>query len=83
VKGTRCCPRQLLSREHVRVIELDDVICRRMLGYGHEFTFIQVGAFDGITTDPLHKYITRYGWRGILMEPQPRAVNDRLTCYTE
>ena len=47
---------------------------RRMLEAGHELTFIQVGGFDGITTDPLYKYITRYGWRGVLLEPQSRAL---------
>ena len=81
LKGTRYCPRQLLAQEHLRVIELDDVICRRMLESNHEFTFIQVGAFDGVSTDPLYKYITRYGWRGVLLEPQPRAATKLRELY--
>jgi FkbM family methyltransferase len=83
IQCTRHCPRQLLERKHLRSIELDDVICRRMLEVGREFTFIQVGAFDGISTDPLHKYITRYGWRGVLIEPQPRAVAQLRELYRD
>jgi FkbM family methyltransferase len=52
-----------------------------MLESGHEFAFIQVGAFDGISTDPLYKYITRYGWRGVLLEPQPRAAAKLRELY--
>jgi len=81
VQGTRYCPRHLLERDHLRLIELDDVICRRMFEFGQEFTFIQIGAFDGITTDPLHKYIGTYGWRGVLVEPQPRPAGRLRELY--
>jgi FkbM family methyltransferase len=33
--------------------------------------FIQIGANDGITTDPIYPFVTHFGWRGILVEPQP------------
>lgn len=33
--------------------------------------FIQVGANDGVYVDPLRSYVQRFGWRGILVEPQP------------
>jgi FkbM family methyltransferase len=33
--------------------------------------FIQVGANDGVYGDPLRHYVERYGWRGMLVEPQP------------
>jgi FkbM family methyltransferase len=35
------------------------------------FWFIQVGACDGVTSDPIHERVRRGGWRGILVEPQP------------
>jgi FkbM family methyltransferase len=39
--------------------------------------FIQVGANDGLYSDPLRHYVLNHGWRGILVEPQP-DVFDRL-----
>lgn len=33
-------------------------------------TVIQVGANDGFNHDPLHKFIKRDRWRGVLLEPQ-------------
>jgi hypothetical protein len=33
--------------------------------------FVQVGAFDGRTNDPIHDLVRRHGWRGVLVEPQP------------
>src|SRR5437879_2416236 len=65
VQGTRCCPRQLLEPEHIRAVEFDDVVCRHMFECGREIMFIQVGAYDGITLDPLRKYNCqlRLAWR--------------------
>lgn len=39
---------------------------------------IQVGANDGITHDPIHKYIKRDQWLGLLIEPQERVYRNRL-----
>jgi FkbM family methyltransferase len=35
-------------------------------------TFLQIGANDGFNHDPLHKYIKRDRWRGLMLEPQPQ-----------
>ncbi len=55
---------------------------------GVDLRFIQVGANDGVFGDPLRKFILKYPWRGVLIEPQPHifaklcsnyeAVRDRL-----
>jgi|SRR5580698_3412876 FkbM family methyltransferase len=82
VRGTRYCPRQLLEPAFLRRLEFDDVVCRRMFEFGPAFTFIQVGAFDGITGDPLRKYINKCGWRGVLVEPQARASNKLRELYS-
>jgi FkbM family methyltransferase len=44
---------------------------------GAAVSFVQVGANDGVFGDPLRAYITKFPWRGILVEPQPDVV-DRL-----
>lgn len=31
--------------------------------------FIQVGANDGIQADPIHRYVAKYGWKGLMLEP--------------
>jgi hypothetical protein len=81
VRGTKYCPRQLLDPELRRGLELDDVVCRRMFEVGRDFTFIQVGAFDGVSTDPLRKYIQTCGWRGVLIDPQPGPAAQLRELY--
>jgi FkbM family methyltransferase len=33
--------------------------------------FVQIGAADGRRADPIHAFVVRYGWQGILCEPLP------------
>lgn len=33
--------------------------------------FLQVGAMDGKSYDPIYPYVSQYGWHGILIEPLP------------
>jgi hypothetical protein len=82
VQGTRYCPRHLLDPTCLRTIEFDDVICRRLFEVGQDLTFIQVGAFDGMTRDPLQKYIDKCGWRGVLVEPQSQAASKLRELYS-
>lgn len=74
VESLRYTPQHLLRTECVRQLEFDDVVCRYMFDHGQTCTFIQVGAYDGITADPLRRYIERCGWRGVMLEPQPGAA---------
>ncbi len=43
-----------------------------------DFTFVQIGANDGRNGDPLYSFVTEYGWRGILVEPQKAVFEQRL-----
>lgn len=47
----------------------------------HGLTFIQVGANDGARFDPLRRYVAAYGWRGLLVEPDPRYFQDLQANY--
>jgi len=40
---------------------------------GSDFFFVQVGAFDGVTADPIYDLVCKYGWHGILIDPQVEA----------
>ncbi|MBM3169806.1 MAG: FkbM family methyltransferase [Bacteroidetes bacterium] len=43
------------------------------------FTVVQIGANDGITHDPIHKFIKRDDWKGVLLEPQFDVFHEFLT----
>jgi FkbM family methyltransferase len=81
LEGTRYTPRQLLDPGSIRPVEFDDIVCRRVFESGPQLTFIQIGAFDGITHDPLRKYVDKCGWRGILVEPQSRIAERLRQLY--
>jgi hypothetical protein len=46
-----------------------------------EFFFVQVGAFDGSCVDPIHTMVRRYCWKGLLIEPEPRAFAALQATY--
>jgi len=48
---------------------------------GESLTFIQVGANDGKYGDPLRKYILKYKWSGVLVEPQPEVFEKLKLNY--
>jgi FkbM family methyltransferase len=81
VRGVRLTPRPLRVPENLVSIEFDDAVCRRIVENGANFRFLQVGVFDGVTADPLRKYISRYGWRGVMVEPQAQAANALRALY--
>lgn len=43
------------------------------------FTVIQIGANDGMYHDPIHKYIKRNKWKGVLLEPQSYVYENFLS----
>lgn len=52
--------------------EFEFVVAHLMLERRSIF-FLQIGANDGVSNDPLHKFVTKFGWEGILLEPLPAA----------
>lgn len=43
-----------------------------------EITVIQIGANDGFNHDPIHKFIKRDKWKGVLLEPQKEVYGEYL-----
>ena len=37
---------------------------------GRRLSFVQIGANDGVTGDPIRRFILEFGWSGVLVEPQ-------------
>jgi FkbM family methyltransferase len=46
-----------------------------------DFTFVQVGANDGVSTDPYREFILDGVGTGILVEPSPRAMTELQRNY--
>lgn len=49
---------------------LSEFLSAYSLSKSGDFTVIQIGANDGINNDPIHKFIKRDNWNGVLLEPQ-------------
>jgi FkbM family methyltransferase len=48
-----------------------------------DFTFLQVGAFDGLTGDPIHPLVREFGLRGIVVEPQVQLFDTLKANYAD
>jgi FkbM family methyltransferase len=46
-----------------------------------DFFFIQVGACDGKSEDPIYRFVTQFSWRGILVEPVKHLFDKLLVTY--
>ena len=42
---------------------------------------VQIGSNDGVSGDPLHPYIKRFGWQGVLVEPLPHLCRELIETY--
>ena len=49
---------------------ISHIIDRYSLDHKMDFTVVQIGANDGMINDPIHKFIKRDRWKGVLLEPQ-------------
>lgn len=60
--------------------DLEFVIAHLMLRKKRIF-FVQIGANDGKTHDPLYKFVNEFEWEGILVEPQPEVFEQLTANY--
>jgi FkbM family methyltransferase len=49
----------------------------------HDFFVLQIGACDGVMDDPIYKWINKYGWQGILVEPQKEEFERLKISYRD
>jgi FkbM family methyltransferase len=69
IKKLKSSITSLLSQVMIVNIPLDEIF--QMVGESTIRNFVEIGANDGKKNDPLYYYIKKYGWRGILVEPDP------------
>lgn len=48
-----------------------------------DFIFMQIGANDGVSFDPIHELVKVFNLRGILLEPVPHHFNSLKKNYNE
>jgi FkbM family methyltransferase len=58
-----------------------DLAVSWLVPLAQDLFFVQIGANDGCSDDPLHGYVTRHHWRGLLAEPQPAAFAQLQANY--
>lgn len=63
------------------LVDLLDLIVRFQLQQSSDFFFIQIGANDGKSSDPIYRLIKQHHWRGILVEPQPQIFAQLQETY--
>jgi FkbM family methyltransferase len=59
------------------VIDILDLAIHDLMSHEPDIFFLQIGAHDGLSGDPIHDYVRKYHWKGLLVEPQP-AVFEKL-----
>jgi FkbM family methyltransferase len=62
-------------------ITFDHVLCHYLLRVDRVPYFLQIGAFDGVSGDPLHFYVRRGLLKGCLLEPQTDAFQQLCANY--
>lgn len=72
--------RQFMNPIDVFHLVVEDWMARRPKG--KPFYFVQLGAHDGREFDPIHEYVMKYGWTGVLVEPQIKCFEQLKKNYS-
>lgn len=51
--------------------------------YKKDVKFVQIGSNDGVNGDPIHDYIKKYRWHGVLVEPVPYIFENLVANYKD
>jgi FkbM family methyltransferase len=76
-------PRALMGSSERELLPSLSQVLAQHLQQKQDLTFLQIGAFDGRQNDPLYQFITRYHWRGVLVEPMPDAFAKLQEAYRD
>jgi FkbM family methyltransferase len=84
-------PTQLVRSPHDMALTLEFVAAHLAVrSCGRQLTVLQIGAFDGVSNDPIGDALQMFGWNGVLVEPQPlpfaqlkrlHAGSERIQVY--
>jgi FkbM family methyltransferase len=71
----------LISKDMILNIPMERIF--KMAGEANIKTFVQIGSNDGIKNDPLHWYIKKNNWKGILVEPDKANFTKLRDNYSQ
>ena len=76
-------PELIRNRNKNIDIDFDFVLADYLLGRGKKrgVKIIQIGAYDGCTSDELYPYIKNFEWNGLLVEPQKKYFKRLKKTY--
>jgi FkbM family methyltransferase len=74
-------PRALTNNAAAGLHASFELVCAHLLMTKPNPVFLEIGANDGVTTDPLFPFIKSYGWRGVMVEPVPRTFERLAENY--
>jgi FkbM family methyltransferase len=66
-------PPRLLSRPNQTIEVSFALLAAHLMLTTRRPYFIDIGANDGVTHDPIYPFVRDFGWRGIMVEPIPGA----------
>jgi FkbM family methyltransferase len=64
-------------------IDVFDLVVRDHVARTKHFSFVQVGANDGVRFDPIHAYVKEFHWEGVLVEPVPSVFEELRANYKD
>ncbi len=64
-------------------IDILDLAIRDLMSREPDIFFLQIGAHDGVSYDPIHDYVRRFHWKGLLVEPQPAIFQKLRENYAD
>ena len=64
-------------------IDVLDLLLTKLSAERPDFFFVQIGANNGLTDDPIRQFVTKYHWHGVLVEPQPQVFQQLLKNYEQ
>jgi FkbM family methyltransferase len=62
-----------LSEKYKTDGEFFNLLINKVCKNKPQLKFIQIGANDGISCDPIHEFVKKYNWNGVLIEPEPKV----------
>lgn len=74
-------PRILARNPEAELSVTLDLILSHYRQFHPKVSFLQIGAFDGVSGDPLYPLIEKHGLSGVLVEPQPDAFRKLTNNY--